>query len=62
MSFPVMHSASARFAYARFKRCGLGLWNPVGTLSLWKVSASTITRTGGESTQNQRHEAEQCAG
>ena len=40
----------------------MGFDTPRGILSLWKVSASTITRTGGESTQNQRHEAEQCAG
>ena len=59
-----MHSASARFAYVNLasKAVAMGFDTPRGILSLWKVSASTISRAGGESTQNQRHEAEQCAG
>ena len=57
MRLPVMHSASARFAYVSLasKAVAMGFDTPRGILSLWKGSASTATRMGGESTQNLPH-------
>ena len=60
----VMHSASARFAYARFKSYSHGLWNPHGASShsgkavpapphAWEAKARRTSRI---------HEAEQCVG
>ena len=58
-----MHSASARFAYARFTCCGLGLWNPAGhPLTCQAVPAPQHAREAEARRTRGMHEAEQGVG
>ena len=58
-----MHSASARFACARFKSCGRGLWNPAGhPLTCKAVPAPQHAREAEARRTRGMHEAEQGVG